>query len=214
MQRTGAGIGGVRVDGAPQRSRKRLGPGVLGVDVADDAGPAQAGAHPDEEKEQLRKLARVIKVKEVQKVKFQDYGQNVQAILINPKWKPFDPETQNSQDQDLSEEEQSANEERKSKEQVSDSDSEDEHSRPPKKKSKAFQGITMKEFRQLNFSAKLMSDGILFVWVEKEYIFDVCKFLEDQKFYYVENMVWVMLDKNMKKGMIEVWNNCVRGGED
>lgn len=59
----------------------------------------------------------------------------------------------------------------------------------------------MKEFRELNFLAKLMSDGILFVWVEKEYISEVFKFLEDQKFYYVENMVWVMLNKEMKKGI-------------
>ena len=29
---------------------------------------------------------------------------------------------------------------------------------------------------------------------------DVCKFLEDQEFYYVENMCWVMLDENMKAG--------------
>jgi hypothetical protein len=44
----------------------------------------------------LKKLAKVVKVKEVQTVKLQDYAANVQAILINPKWKAFDPETQNS----------------------------------------------------------------------------------------------------------------------
>lgn len=62
----------------------------------------------------------------------------------------------------------------KGKESQSDSEEEKEQ-----KKSKAFKGITMKEFRELNFSAKLMSDGLLFVWVEKEYIFDVCKYLEE-----------------------------------
>lgn len=52
----------------------------------------------EEEKEQLRELSRVVKVKEVQKVRFHDYASNVQAILINPKWKPFDPETQTTDD--------------------------------------------------------------------------------------------------------------------
>ena len=45
-----------------------------------------------------------------------------------------------------------------------------------------------------------MQDGIIFIWVEKEYIMDVCKFLEGQEFYYVENMCWVMLDETMKEG--------------
>lgn len=47
---------------------------------------------------------------------------------------------------------------------------------------------------------KLMKDGMLFVWVEKENIRDVCEFFEEQNFYYVENMVWVMLDESMKNG--------------
>ena len=78
--------------------------------------------------------------------------------------------------------------------------SEDEEQDEREVSNKGFRGITMKEFRELNLSSKLMLDGILFIWVEKEYIFDVVKFLEDQKFYYVENMCWVMLDKQMKKG--------------
>jgi len=58
----------------------------------------------------------------------------------------------------------------------------------------------MEEFSQLVIPKSVMQDGILFIWVEKEYIMDVCKFLEDQEFYYVENMCWVMLDENMKAG--------------
>jgi hypothetical protein len=58
----------------------------------------------------------------------------------------------------------------------------------------------MKEFSKLVFPITLMKEGILFVWVEKEYIMDVCKFFELQKFFYVENMCWVMLDETMKKG--------------
>lgn len=56
----------------------------------------------------------------------------------------------------------------------------------------------MEEFSQLVIPKSVMQDGILFIWVEKEYIMDVCKFLEGQEFYYVENMCWVMLDENMK----------------
>lgn len=64
----------------------------------------------------------------------------------------------------------------------------------------------MNEFKHLNFNKKLMQDGMLFVWVEKEYIRDVCIFFEDQGFYYVENMVWVMLDEAMKKGIKKITN--------
>ena len=45
-----------------------------------------------------------------------------------------------------------------------------------------------------------MDDGMIFVWVEKEYMMDVVLFFEEQNFYYVENMVWIMLDRKMKKG--------------
>lgn len=58
----------------------------------------------------------------------------------------------------------------------------------------AFEGITMKEFSKLVIPKQLIEDGILFIWVEKEYIMDVCKFLEDQNFFYIENMCWIMLD--------------------
>ncbi len=61
----------------------------------------------------------------------------------------------------------------------------------------------MEEFTKLNFSKRLMQDGMLFVWVEKEYIRDVCVFFEDQGFYYVENMVWVMLDETMRSEVLK-----------
>lgn len=53
----------------------------------------------------------------------------------------------------------------------------------------------------------IMQDGIIFIWVEKEYIMDVCRFLEAQEFYYVENMCWVMLDENMKEGTYSSYNS-------
>lgn len=58
----------------------------------------------------------------------------------------------------------------------------------------------MQEFSQLFFPLTMMQDGMLFVWVEKEYIMDVCRYLEKQNFFYVENMCWVMLDSTMKEG--------------
>jgi hypothetical protein len=71
---------------------------------------------------------------------------------------------------------------------------------------KGFQGISMKEFKELHIPKNVMTDGILFIWVEKEYIMDVVKFLEDQEFYYVENMCWVMLDEAMKEGKRNMTN--------
>lgn len=67
----------------------------------------------------------------------------------------------------------------------------------------------MQEFSQLVIPKSVMQDGILFIWVEKEYIMDVCKFLEGQDFYYVENMCWVMLDENMKAGKINIFDNLI-----
>jgi hypothetical protein len=60
----------------------------------------------------------------------------------------------------------------------------------------------MEEFSQLVIPKSVMTDGILFIWVEKEYIMDVVEFLEKQEFFYVENMCWVMLNEDMKEGII------------
>jgi len=60
----------------------------------------------------------------------------------------------------------------------------------------------MDDFRKLHIPKSVMTDGILFIWVEKEYIMDVVDFLETLEFYYVENMCWIMLDETMKEGKI------------
>jgi hypothetical protein len=39
-----------------------------------------------------------------------------------------------------------------------------------------------------------MKNGLLFIWVEKEYIYDIIKCMEKNEFNYVENVCWVMLD--------------------
>lgn len=44
-----------------------------------------------------------------------------------------------------------------------------------------------------------MKDGMIFIWVEKEYIYDICVHLETQGFQYVENVCYVMLEPNMEK---------------
>jgi len=43
-----------------------------------------------------------------------------------------------------------------------------------------------------------MKDGLLFIWVEKEYISKIILCLEAQDFFYVENVCYVMLDQNKK----------------
>ena len=43
-----------------------------------------------------------------------------------------------------------------------------------------------------------MKDGLVFIWVEKEYISRLIKCFEAQDFFYVENMCYVMLDQNKK----------------
>lgn len=44
-----------------------------------------------------------------------------------------------------------------------------------------------------------MKDGLVFIWVEKEYISKLIKCFEAQDFFYVENMCYVMLDQNKKE---------------
>jgi hypothetical protein len=45
-----------------------------------------------------------------------------------------------------------------------------------------------------------MKDGMLFIWVEKEYIMQIVRHLESMNFWYVENVCYVMLDQLMEKG--------------
>ena len=55
-----------------------------------------------------------------------------------------------------------------------------------------------------------MKDGMLFIWVEKEYIMQIVRHLESQNFFYVENVCYVMLDQKMEKGksnLVEIYNN-------
>ena len=75
---------------------------------------------------------------------------DVEAILINPKWADhgFDPLT---------------------KQTTSIKDNE---------RRKAFSGTTIEELKRLRIPDFVMKDGILFIWVEKELIFEVIVFFE------------------------------------
>ena len=41
-----------------------------------------------------------------------------------------------------------------------------------------------------------MKDGLLFVWINKSHIYEIIMHMEQQDFYYVENVSYVMLDQN------------------
>lgn len=48
----------------------------------------------------------------------------------------------------------------------------------------------------------VMKDGILFIWVEKEFTNDVIVYFEAQGFVYVENLCYVMLDRAQKESTL------------
>jgi hypothetical protein len=59
--------------------------------------------------------------------------------------------------------------------------------------------ITTEDFAHLHFSNKLIVDGLVFVWVEKEIISQMIRIMEKQDLTYVENVCWVMLDETKRK---------------
>jgi hypothetical protein len=47
--------------------------------------------------------------------------------------------------------------------------------------------------KSLQLPLNAMKEGIIFIWVEKEFLSDILQFFEDQNIKYVENMVWAKL---------------------
>ena len=45
-----------------------------------------------------------------------------------------------------------------------------------------------------------MIDGMIFIWVEKEFIYDIVKHLESMNFFYVENVCYIGLNHEKEKG--------------
>jgi len=156
---------------------------------------SQASTEEFDEQEQLDLLSKVIKVSNVEEFRF-EYKDNaggktrtkelkdLQAILINPKWADhgFTPsESQTSTDNIV----------RKGK-----------RLKQLEQRRAAFAGTQIEDFKKLIIPDKVMKDGILFVWAEKELISEIVLHFEEQGFQYVENMVYVMLNPNMKDEVI------------
>lgn len=80
-----------------------------------------------------------------------------------------------------------------------DDSSEDEQSKAYDEKMKQSEGLSIEDFKKLKIPNHVMRDGMIFIWVEKEYIYDIVTHLESQNFFYVENVCYVMIDKNMEK---------------
>ena len=64
--------------------------------------------------------------------------------------------------------------------------------------------VSIEDFKK-NFQipTSVMKDGLVFIWVEKELIYDVMKCFEMHDFTYVENVCYIMLDQNKKQAIDE-----------
>ena len=60
--------------------------------------------------------------------------------------------------------------------------------------------IRIEELKKLVIPPEVMKEGMLFIWAEKELIFDVIRHFEAQGFDYVENMTYIMLNPAQKNG--------------
>lgn len=110
----------------------------------------------------------------IQKVDLASYANDVQAILINPPWDCTQP--------------------------VTNCDNIKFDTQQSKKPFQCLTKINIKDFTQnFDIPTSVMKDGLVFIWVEKEIIFELIKFFEEQDFTYVENVCYVMLDQNQKK---------------
>lgn len=80
--------------------------------------------------------------------------------------------------------------------------SEDEDDREAERRraaANAGSGLTIEDFKRLKIPDSVMKDGMIFIWCEKEYIYQICLHLETQGFQYVENVCYVMIEKAMEK---------------
>lgn len=62
----------------------------------------------------------------------------------------------------------------------------------------AYSGIRIEELKKLIIPPDVMKEGLLFIWAEKELIGEILNHFETQGFEYVENMVYVMLNPDMR----------------
>jgi hypothetical protein len=53
---------------------------------------------------------------------------------------------------------------------------------------------TLIQLKEVTISDRLVKNGIIFVWAEKEFITDVMDIMESKKFVYIENFQAVVLN--------------------
>lgn len=131
--------------------------------------------------------------------------ENIEAIYINPRWKKsevgdFIPKSKEQLQREAKEKKKKSSQSQTSKNAKKESDSDSDREYEEKQKLKASSGLCIEDFKKLQIPNTVMQDGMIFIWVEKEYISDIIKHLESQGFAYVENVCHVMLDKPMQKG--------------
>ena len=84
--------------------------------------------------------------------------------------------------------------------QKEDDESSDDEQARKRARARAEAGLSIEEFKKLQIPNDIMKDGMIFIWVEKEYIYDIVKHLETQNFFYVENVCYIALNQEMEKG--------------
>ena len=57
--------------------------------------------------------------------------------------------------------------------------------------------MDIEDFKKLKIPHEVLRDGMVFIWVEKEFISDIIEFFEELKLIYVENVCYIMIDKQM-----------------
>ena len=67
---------------------------------------------------------------------------------------------------------------------------------------KAFSGINIEDFKKLRIPDSVMKDGILFIWAEKELIYEIVIHFEKQGFAYIENVTYCTLDKKEQRSTV------------
>jgi len=55
-------------------------------------------------------------------------------------------------------------------------------------------GVRIEDFKKLDLNKKLMKNGIVFIWSQKEILGKLFKIMEEKGFFYIENFVIALLD--------------------
>lgn len=78
-------------------------------------------------------------------------------------------------------------------------DSSDEEKAKFRARARAEAGLSIEEFMKLEIPNSVMKDGMIFIWVEKEYMYNIVQHLEKMNFFYVENVCYIALNREMQK---------------